>query len=285
MVTFKAGGVSLNPKDKMKKKEEEKKEVPPIGQAGGFGGGAGGGAGGGEIPKTIFDPNKKEVQTDGAVYPTINPDFKPTLTPTEKIVFNQDGSVKVTSKTGQDFNLSKEEYAGTLKRGGGFITPKTQQLEQQQQQKSPSLSDEPIQERFAELTANNNQVDLRGTFLEPVARGTAIFLEKASAFLPTWAQLGTSKSIDVKKAENAFTSVTATINDDIKLYQAGAISRAQVEQDIDRALNYNLDLYKQTKGMGQANLRFWLDKGQEIEAQIIEQLRNLENQRRSLNLI
>lgn len=266
----------------------------------GFGGGSFGGTGVSDTPKasapivtplnTTGQGGKQgyNVNVDNKNYPTTNPNFIPDPNTTQ-LKFNQNGSVDISPKgSDQSINLTAEEYKQTLVKPnvaqlGQAPTPNLEALRLAEKGTTPGMD---IQGEYQkQIGALPPSVDLRNSQVGEILNRNAGILEKASSFLPSFLRFGATKGKDVIQAEQTFNSIAGTIDDDIKLLQTGTISKSQVEMDIQQAITATTSLYQQTKGMGQADLRFWLDKGKEIEAQINQQLRSLENKQRMINAL
>jgi len=243
-------------------------------------GGAGVGATGDS--KGTFNKEKNEfTDTKGKVYPTSNPDFRPDPN-AEQITFKQGGGVEIIPVgSTTPIQLTREEYNVT-QGGAGNVTNPVKAVQQAQTPQNPAQQlQTPTTEQIQGAAQGQ---DFRGTAIAPVLSATAQALSTLSDFLPSSLRFSEAKSTEVKKAEAGFASVSATIADDIKLYQAGQMDLASVQKDIDRATKTIIALQQQTKSQGQINLRFWLDQGAEIEAQVQEEIRSLENQKRLLGL-
>ena len=96
--------------------------------------------------------------------------------------------------------------------------------------------------------------------------------------------LTAAKSTDVKKAEAAFTDATFIMDKNIALVKSGQKSYSDAYRDFQLGRDSLQDLERTTKGLGRLNLRYWLDGGAEIEAQIIRERRIMENQEIELRL-
>lgn len=219
----------------------------------------------------------------GQFYPTQNPDFKPSAEST-KIKFNEDNTVDFTPIGGDTINLSKAEW-NVVNGKAGAVTDKVQQVQagQQQVQQQPfqSLSQEQVQQ---EAAVGVPQADLTGGLLGDSLEMGANIIESFGSFLPEFLQFGTKKSVGVTKAEAMFADNSVVLDKQIQAYQQGLIPRSVVDQSIRQSEKAIIELERQTKGLGQANLRFWLDQGREIEAQIQRELVALEMQKQMLNL-
>lgn len=115
-----------------------------------------------------------------------------------------------------------------------------------------------------------------------VAQDAAQLIGSVSNLLPEEWRFGTGKSVEVKKAEQTFMDASKIINDDIALVEMGYKDIDEVNQHIDAAISSIRDLRGQLKGTGKLNLRYWLDKGKEIETQADMEISTLEQQRAKL---
>ena len=100
----------------------------------------------GGLPKAGLTGNKIRgkpefnVQSGGKNYPATDPNFKPNSNPDKTITFPNTIKGQINVKAGgKEFNLSKEEYAGT------FVTPQTMALDQE----LAAISEEREEERIA----------------------------------------------------------------------------------------------------------------------------------------
>jgi hypothetical protein len=183
--------------------------------------------------------------------------------------------------------LTKEEYK-VSEGGAGNVTNKVQQVQQEREMAQSPLANQQveqertIQEKFNEAQLVNSK-DIRGTIPGKTLNVIANLIDGITTTLPVdFIKVKDPKSLsDIKEGYNSMSQV---INDDIALYKAGAISYSQVQADIDQALAFTIKLQASTVGKGQANLAYWRDEGASIEAEVLKQLRNLENQKRSLGL-
>ncbi len=66
------------------------------------------------------------VTEEGQVFPTDNPNFRPSRQTDQNITFNQDGTVTLSSPDGEAVTLTQEEY-DTFRGGGGNVTAAVQQ--------------------------------------------------------------------------------------------------------------------------------------------------------------
>ena len=90
------------------------------------------------------------------------------------------------------------------------------------------------------------------------------------------------KTTRVKQAESAFTDAAAINDENIELVRTNQISDTDALRDFERAIAAINRLEATSKGLGKANLRFWIDKGAELEAQISRERQILEIQRLKL---
>jgi hypothetical protein len=233
-----------------------------------------------------------DIPAYGNVYPTTNPDFTPTdPVLTTQVKFNQDGSVAISPKgTNEAITMSKEEY-NTLQGGAGNLTNKVQKakvaLQEAEQADIPN-----IQEQFNAETQQVGGRDLReSTILNGAvprqANRVANYLETIGDVLPlpSWLKFSSAKSTGTKQAEAAFLDMSSIIDRQISDYTTGVGSKEEIQRSIETARSSILDLYKETKGKGQVNLRFWLDNGKEIEAQINRELAILQSQQNKIALL
>ncbi|MBU1446646.1 hypothetical protein KKD70_05290, partial [Patescibacteria group bacterium] len=226
-------------------------------------------------------------------YPTSNPDFVPDPN-AEQITFKSGGGVEIipTGST-TPIQLTKEEYK-TSQGGAGNVTNKVKEVQQAQQQAGQPQpgQEQTIQQRFNagqtpdtfNLLGQQTSNDVRGTPIGNTLNTVAQILDSVAASLPIdFIKLKDPKSVsDIKEGYN---SMAAVLNDDVQLYKAGLISYAQVQADLDQALSFTIRLQAETKGKGQANLAYWRDEGASIEAEVLKQLRNLENIQKSLGVV
>jgi len=211
----------------------------------------------------------------GQFYPTTNPDFKPQIE-TTKIGFNKDGTIDYTPKGGETIKLSKEEY-NVLQGEAGNVTDKVKQVQEAQQPQSAQPNINLMTgEEIAEAVGG---VDLTGGVVGGAIQGAAVAVEKLSSFLPEVLRFGTKKSLDVTKAEQGFADYSAVLDLQIADYQKGLIPASAVERTFANAQQEIINLQAQTKNMGQLDLRFWLDQGAEIQAQIERELQALESKK------
>lgn len=230
-----------------------------------------------------FSPEKGGFVTEtGQTFPTKNPEFKPSEQGlTTEIKFNQDGSINYTPKGSlEPIKLSKEEYKGLLGKEGGFVTEKVKQI-QASEQPAPNI-DLLTQEQISSQVGG---VDLSKGAVGGAIQGAAVAVEKLSSFLPEFLRFGTKKSLDVTKAEQGFADYSNVLDNQIALFRQGLIPASQVERTFSLAEQEIIRLQSQTKNLGQVDLRFWLDKGAEIEAQVAREIAILQNKKASLGLL
>lgn len=216
------------------------------------------------------------IDATGKKYTTGNPDFVPSQTDSN-INFLPNKNVVVT-KGNVTQELSPQEYATLQGEAGAQTNKVVSLLPQKELFNTPDITQ--IQEQGnVGLDVAGMQGGRVGEVIKPVAN----FIESFSSFLPEFLQLGTKKSVGVIKAEGVFADNKEILDTQISLYQQGAIPRETVQASLDAATDSIIQLQKETKGLGQANLRFWLDNGREIEAQIERELTTLQNQINKLN--
>jgi hypothetical protein len=87
--------------------------------------------------------------------------------------------------------------------------------------------------------------------------------------------LSAGKSTGVKKAEAAFTDARFILSNDVNMVKAGQKDYIDAYNDFQLAEDSITSLEAEKKGLGKLNLRYWLDNGQEIEAQILREKANL----------
>lgn len=87
------------------------------------------------------------------------------------------------------------------------------------------------------------------------------------------------KTTSVQQAEQSFTDASKVIQTDIDLVKTGQKDYTEALRDLERAAISVNRLEEQTKGLGKVNLRFWIDKGAELEASIATEKAILEQQR------
>jgi hypothetical protein len=115
---------------------------------------------------------------------------------------------------------------------------------------------------------------------QKVAEGTQVTLKTAAQIFDTiQSALFASKSTGVKKAEAAFTDASFIIDKDIALVKAGQKPYSEASRDFQLAEDSINSLESETKGLGKINLRYWLDNGAELQAQILREKRIMDNQR------
>lgn len=90
------------------------------------------------------------------------------------------------------------------------------------------------------------------------------------------------KSTDVLKAEAAFNDMSAVIDKEIQMVRDGQKSWTEVQKNFEKAADAINRLESTTKGLGLVNVRYWLDHGKEVEAQIIREKEILNVQRQAL---
>ena len=253
--------------------------------------------------------------------PTPAPTPAPTPTPKiqTKVKFNPDKSVDYTVG-GKTTRLTPAEYQALGGQGGGTSTQavkdilyqtkverataglaydtrfaqdvKAKQIEQNPLE-APKLLEKPIEGQVAQeqiLTelpgggklggAIENLAEIKG--VKPTLGFTANLIASLSSFLPETLQFGTKKSINVQKAESTFTDLSSAIDTNINLVRSGQLPMTTVLKDMEQAIVAVAQLESQTKGTGKANLRYWLDQGREIEAQVAREKAILERQRLQL---
>lgn len=241
------------------------------------------------------------VESGGKVYPTTNPDFVPNPNPTKKIDFGTGipkaggGTIKVTTQSGQEFELSKEEYLGQ------FVTPKTMELDQALAEEKFQRSPEGQLE--AEKTALEGQTKtteglfaadeanvLAGNLERDEARRASVLTnlkESGKDFLTTAANtidsIRTSVTGNapkrVAKAQREFSSAEAILISDMELVRSGDKKLSVAMKDFDLAISAINRLESETTLKGKFNSGWWEDEGADIEAQIIEEKRTIENLR------
>jgi hypothetical protein len=107
----------------------------------------------------------------------------------------------------------------------------------------------------------------------------AQIIEAFDKYAPEILQIPLKKSVAVTKAEQAFTDNSNVLNTKIAMVKEGILNPNDVTADIEATISSINDLERQTHGLGRTNLRFWLDKGAEIEAQLARERTTLEAQR------
>lgn len=214
----------------------------------------------------------------GQFYPTTNPDFKPQIE-TTKISFNKDGTIDYTPKGGEPIKLSKEEY-NVLQGEAGNVTDKVKQIQETQQPQAPNIDLMTAEE----IQAQSTGVDLTGGVVGGAIQGAAVAVEKLSSFLPEFLRFGTKKSLDVTKAEQGFADYSAVLDLQIEGFKQGTVTADTLERTFASAEQEIINLQAQTKNMGQIDLRFWLDRGAEIQAQIDREIAILQSKKARLGI-
>lgn len=85
------------------------------------------------------------------------------------------------------------------------------------------------------------------------------------------------KTTRVQQAEQTFADASALISNDIELVKNGVKPYTEVKREFERARAAITSLESTTKGIGTVNLRYWLDNGRELEAQIAREKELLES--------
>jgi hypothetical protein len=109
------------------------------------------------------------------------------------------------------------------------------------------------------------------------AAAAAVFVPAAKLFDSFNSLLQKKKTIDVTTAESALTDTMSVVNTNIAEVRKGNpnVTYQQVKGDIQRARGSLNDLEQTQKGLGKANLRYWISSGKEIEAEIIQKQNEL----------
>jgi hypothetical protein len=124
------------------------------------------------------------------------------------------------------------------------------------------------------------QKEPSGNILSPAATS---FLGKAAEIYDSIiSSVLSKKSTRVIQAEGSFADASAAITKNIEMVKTGAIEPSQVLRDFERATAAINRLERTTKGLGQVNLRYWIDNGAELEASIANEKAIIENQRDDL---
>lgn len=259
----------------------------------------------------------------GQNFPTTNPSFVPPEPKAGDVTFNKDKTVDVRQSANSGLRMTKEEYntskggSGAVTKNVQEATPdlptaiynkvvadrRLQALADLQPIEKPNIPQEaqtPISERVKNIEEKRNaeleQAPLGTKLLSKgyekltsndaiatTLQNTANVLVEGSAILPESLRLGTKKSAGVSKAEQDFADLTATIDDQIELYKAGKKTYSQVQNFINLATEAIADLKSKEHGLGRLSVRYWLDRGNEIEKQVLRQEEILERQQLELN--
>lgn len=91
----------------------------------------------------------------------------------------------------------------------------------------------------------------------------------------------TGKSVSVVQAESAFVDASSSLKNNIDLVKLGADPSIAI-RDMKNSVSALSRLESQTKGLGMVDLRFWIDKGAELEASIANEKSVLESLRQEL---
>jgi hypothetical protein len=209
---------------------------------------------------------------------------------TTEINFNKDGSVDYTPVGGETVKLTREEYKGLLGQDRGITTERTKEIQAVEAGGLEEIKKQQFQEGINIPTLNrlnieNEQKDLRGTALGETLGIVAPPLAQLSNFLPEFMKFGSKKSLRVQKAEQAFTDWDNALGNNIDGYLKGQVSQAEIQRTFDNAQSAIEQLHRETKGKGQVDLRFWVDQGAEIEAQVERQIAQLNSRKAQLGLI
>lgn len=121
---------------------------------------------------------------------------------------------------------------------------------------------------------NEPQRTLKGIFQET---GTKIVETAAGVIDAVTSVLSARKQADVQTAEGALQDSLKIINSDIQAVKNGQKSYSEARVGFEQAINSISNLESSQKGLGQANLRYWLGGGKEIETEIIAYKVILEN--------
>jgi hypothetical protein len=209
---------------------------------------------------------------------------------TTEINFNKDGSVDYTPVGGETVKLTREEYKGLLGQEKGITTERTKEIQGVEAGGLEEIKKQQFQEGINIPTQNrldieNQSGDLRGTALGDTLAMVAKPVVQFSNFLPEFLKFGTKKSLRVQKAETAFSDWDSVLGEKIEGYKMGAVSQTEIQTIFDNAQASIEQLHRETKGAGQADLRFWVDEGAEIEAQVEKQIAQLNSRKAQLGLI
>jgi len=239
---------------------------------------------------------KGGVSQDGKFYPTTDQKFVPNPEAAQ-ITFNRDKTVSISPQGSKEIiNLSASEnqilndvnMGRASSRLGSGASPELKQAVAAQQPQQEAIMPQTTEETLSPQMEQVGGFDIRNKplvarTLTAVAQGIDTTTGIIGGILGI--NLSPAKSTEVKKAEAAFADNSAVIEKQISDYKMGIGNKAEIARSIEMSQSSILDLYKQTKGLGQANLRFWLDQGKEIEAQMQRELTTLESQRRMLNVL
>ena len=234
----------------------------------------------------VYNKEKGGYATPNGLYPTTNPDFVPDPNSTQ-VKFNKDNSVNFSPNGSNEvIKLSREEY-NTSQNGVGNVTNKVKQIEAAQQ---PQIEQIPMPSQQIEQQAlQTDSFDLRER--SPVVAKTAsIVINGFNTLAGLVPGIGRylrveGKSDEVKKAEQTFNDMNTVLGNDVVAVKAGVKSKSDTLKDLNIAREATLRLYAQTKGQGQLNLGFWVDKGAAIEAELARQKSVLDGHINDLNRI
>jgi len=228
------------------------------------------------------------VESDGKKYPTTNPDFRPDSN-AEQITFKQGGGVEIIPVgSTTPIQLTKEEY-NTSEGKAGNVTNKVQQVQAERNKAAlTGLNTQDVNQQFQEQAEGQIMNAEDPTSFKGGSAGfqaTAEVLSEtavAKTVLPVVANLAESlgktfgfdigkKSVGVTQAEQAYSDYASAIQTQI---DSGA-NLAEIQNNIDSAIQATIDLRNQAHGLGRVGLRYWLDEGRGIEAQSERQIQQL----------
>jgi len=196
-------------------------------------------------------------------------------------------SQAATQGISENISFSKEQQAIMQQNALNEIIQQQKKLEPTDQNKGNTLQgninpNEPSSLSREILGMNPVEV-ARGT-INAVSTPQAIISSAAQVYDLFKSSLSASKSTDVKKAEASFIDATNILQQNVALVKTGQKSYIDAERDMKLAESSINDLERTTRGLGRLNLRYWLDNGREIEAQILREKTTLQNIRIELEL-
>lgn len=235
-----------------------------------------------------FQPNGRVVYgVGGNTYDLSAKEYQAVLNKGGGLVTPQVESLRETE--------ARERIAADTRRNVAVADVQKQTLNEQKTGLIPSELQTPIEQQTAAANSRNIEQEQKsgisenvGGFIDEVTKpklvkdilgGLAKIVSSASSILPDMLQVGTKKTTPITQAENTFNELTATISNDIELAKMGLADPNKTLKDINLAIEAISRLEAQTRGLGKANLRYWIDEGKELESSIMNEKSSLEGQR------
>jgi len=256
----------------------------------------------------------KKKKTEEAAAITQTPSISPTATQTDvrspapkdfkpSVKFDKESvsvtNLNPTTNLPETQVLSRKDYQGLLAQqgGGSRASGAGASADAINEVKATIKGDTQDLTEVGEAPLTPQPADLGGSLLNPTAEVGAArrqqFLGTADKGVATKQVLaglvdqfrigiGGKKPLNVQQAENTLTDAQAILTADVAMVASGQKTLAEVQSNLDFAIESINRLEITQRGLGQQNLRYWSDNGREIEAELIRKRNDLRNLRLEL---